>query len=235
MVKPVFENVIDMVGGLLKAEKKKKRKAKVAPAKFTGKTKEQEIKSKVRARPVFPPYVPPALPFVAPFAELREVRKRGRPPGPSKGKKAVLVAETAELEKQKASALSSAKLEASSRKRGESRKSESEQSSSGRSRKGTASSASSAESEFVSASEAEPAVRLTKKGLPFKKLGRPPKAKPEIIQSREEIERELGLSPLKVSVKAPPKAKAKASSEESKEEELPFRQLFGTGKFKKRK
>lgn len=238
MVKPIFENVIEMIGGLLKAEKKKKKKTKIIPAKFV--SKENKPKSKVAPRPIFPAYAVPPPPFFAPFAELR-LTKRGLPyqkRGP-KGRKALI----AEDERRLASALESTELEASSRRRGERRGSESERSS--RSKKGTssesegrrkasASSASSAESEFVSASEAEPAVRLTKKGLPFKKRGRRPKAKPEeVIQSREEIERQLGLSPLKVSVRAPAKAPSKAVR--AKSEELALAWAEGSGKFKKRK
>lgn len=236
MVKPIFENVIEMIGGLLKAEKKKKKKTKIIPAKFV--SKENKPKSKVAPRPIFPAYAVPPPPFFAPFAELR-LTKRGLPyqkRGP-KGRKALI----AEDERRLASALESTELEASSRRRGERRGSESERSS--RSKKGTssesegrrkasASSASSAESEFVSASEAEPAVRLTKKGLPFKKRGPKPKANPaEVIQSREEIERQLGLSPLKVSVRA----KAPSKAVRAKSEELALAWAEGSGKFKKRK
>ena len=66
MVKPVFENVVDMVGGLLKADKKKKKKKiKVVPAKYVSETI-KEIKPRVRAIPVRPvPILPPRIPLPA--------------------------------------------------------------------------------------------------------------------------------------------------------------------------
>lgn len=249
MVKPVFENVIDMVGGLLKAEKKKKRKAKVAPAKFV--SEENKPKSKVRARRVFPPYVAPALPF-----ELPERRGPGRPPGPSKGKKAVLVAETAELDERKA-------LSAEIAKKRESRAAKKKAASAERfllslgkevddrkraaaierARRGEAKE----EEEFVDASaEAEP---ISLEGLKLKKDGtvdgRTIDGKAYYL-ARRQREEALGLSPALTRSSTEPRSPEpsprrrleaqfprRASSEEAKAEELPF--ILGSGKFKKRK
>ena len=111
----VFSNVIDLVGGLLIAEKKKKKKLKVVPSKYPS-TAISAIKPRVRVRPILPIYVPPPAPFIAPFATARP---RGRPKG-SKGRKALLLEDDARL----ASALASSTLEASSRRRGARRESE---------------------------------------------------------------------------------------------------------------
>ena len=126
---PVFSNIVDLVGGLLIAEKKKKKKLRVVPAKYPS-SSVMAIKPRLRARPVFPAYVAPPAPFVGPFVP---VRPRGRPKG-ALGRKALLLEDDARL----ASALASAELEASSRRRGERRESESEAPRRGRPRKAVA-------------------------------------------------------------------------------------------------
>ena len=126
---PVFSNIVDLVGGLLIAEKKKKKKLRVVPAKYPS-SSVMAIKPRIRARPVFPAYVAPPAPFVGPFVP---VRPRGRPKG-ALGRKALLLEDDARL----ASALASAELEASSRRRGERRESESEAPRRGRPRKAVA-------------------------------------------------------------------------------------------------
>lgn len=124
----VFENIIDLVGGLIAQEKKKKKKLRVVPAKYPS-SAIMAIKPRIRARPVFHAYVAPLEPFVAPFAELR-LTKKGLPPqkrGPKLRKELV-----AEDDARLASALASAELEASSRRRGARRESGTESEASSR-------------------------------------------------------------------------------------------------------
>jgi len=82
---PVFSNIVDLVGGLIIAEKKKKKKLRVVSAKYPS-SAIMAIKARIKARPVLPAYVAPLGPLVP--------AKRGRKPG-SKNKKTLLAEEDA--------------------------------------------------------------------------------------------------------------------------------------------
>ena len=82
----VFSNVIDLVGGLLIAEKKKKKKLKITSSNYPSTEISNllsTIKPRVRARPVLPALVVPIVPA-----------RRGRPKG-ALGKKGLLLLEDA--------------------------------------------------------------------------------------------------------------------------------------------
>jgi colicin import membrane protein len=87
---PVFSNIVDLVGGLIAQEKKKKKKLKVISSKYPSSEISallSTIKPRVRARPVLPAMLVPIVPA-----------RRGRPKG-ALGKKGLLLLEDARLAK----------------------------------------------------------------------------------------------------------------------------------------